>query len=167
MSCGSRRIASKFSSYGLPSYLYTYNHRLSATSSCSGVAHASELPMLFPSYLTYFLRNYTLTSTDQQLSTNMMLYWAHFIHNSNPNYNGSPAIWDVYRNSTDNDFVPDVNPQMRSNHYNPTCSRLGDRYAVTNNTFTSLANTYTNKYQYFLLLFSSACVYIRTNLNFS
>ncbi|CAF1328369.1 unnamed protein product, partial [Didymodactylos carnosus] len=127
MHCGSRRIASKFSDYGLPSYLYTYSHRLSAAPSCSGVAHAAELPMLFPSYLRYFLRNYTFTALDQQLSTNMMLYWAHFIHNSNPNYSGNPANWDAYRNSTDNDFVLSINPQMRNHYYNPTCSRFWDR----------------------------------------
>jgi carboxylesterase type B len=165
MHCGSRRIASAFSRYEIPSYLYTYNHLLSATPSCSGAAHAAEVPMLFPSFLPYFLRNYTFTALDQQLSTNMMLYWAHLIYNSNPNYSGNPANWDAYLPSSDNDFVLEINPQMRNHYYNPTCSRLWDRYAVTNSTFTSFANTYTNKYQYFLLLFSFVCVYIRTNLN--
>ncbi len=89
--CGSRRIVSKFSSYGLPSYFYTYNHLLPAASSCLGVTHAAELPMLFPSRLPYLYPNYNFTALEQQLSTNMMLYWANFIYTSNPNYTGNPA----------------------------------------------------------------------------
>ncbi|CAF0975270.1 unnamed protein product [Adineta steineri] len=147
MHCGSRRIASKFSSYGVPSYLYTYNHILSITPSCYGASHTFELYMFFPSMVTYLYPNYTLTPSEQQLSTNMMLYWAHFINNSNPTYNGNPVNWDAYRNSTDNDIVLDTNPQMRNHYYDPTCSQLWDRYAVTNGTFTSFANTYINKYQ--------------------
>jgi hypothetical protein len=66
----------------------------------------------------------------------MMLYWANFIHKSNPNYNKNPANWNVYRNSVDDDFVLDINPQMRNHYYNPTCSSFWDRYAVTNSAFT-------------------------------
>jgi len=60
--CGSRRIASKFSSYGVPSYFYTYNHLLPVASSCLGVIHAAELPMLFPSLLPYLYPNYNFTA---------------------------------------------------------------------------------------------------------
>ncbi len=136
MHCGSRRIASKFSRYGLPSYLYTYNHLIHGMPACLGVAHATELFMLFPSILHYVYPSYNFSASEQQLSTNMMLYWANFIHKSNPNYNRNPANWDVYRNSIDDDFVLDINSQMRNHYYNPTCSRFWDRYAVTNSTFT-------------------------------
>ena len=88
--CGARRIASEFSHYGLPTYLYTYNHLIPTATSCAGVGHGTELPMLFPSVLRYYFPNYNLSALDQQLSTNMILYWANFIHKSDPNYNGSP-----------------------------------------------------------------------------
>jgi carboxylesterase type B len=132
--CGSKRIASRFSSYGLPSYLYTYNHLIPAGSSCLGVAHATELPMLFPALLAYFYPGYHFTTLERQLSTNMMLYWANFIYTSNPSYTGNPAKWDAYLTASDDDFVLDINPQMRNHYYNSTCSCLWDLYAVTNST---------------------------------
>ena len=135
--CGSRRIASKFSSYGLPSYLYTYNHLLPAASSCLGVSHAAELPMFFPTLLSYLYPNYNFTVLEQQLSTNMILYWANFIYASNPNYRRNQKKWDAYFSASDADFVLDINPQMRSYYYNATCSRLWDLYAVTNSAFVS------------------------------
>jgi carboxylesterase type B len=150
--CGARRIAAKFSSYGLPTYLFTYNHLVSAAPSWAGVTHGVELPMLFPTILSYFYRNYTFTASDRQLSTNMMLYWAHFICNSNPNYNGNPANWDTYLGSTDSDLVLQINPQMRNHYYYPTCSRSWDRYAVLNGTAASSAVQYDCYCQYFLLL---------------
>jgi carboxylesterase type B len=135
--CGSRRIASKFSTYGVPSYLYTYNHLIPTAPSCFGVAHAAELPMFFPSLLPFLYPNYNFTALEQQLSTNMMLYWANFIHKSNPSYTGNPANWDAYLTSADNDFVLDINPRMRNYYYSPICSRLWDLYAVTNSTLTT------------------------------
>jgi carboxylesterase type B len=147
--CGSRRIAAKFSTYGVPSYLYTYNHLIPVAPSCFGVSHATELIMLFPSFLPDFYPNYNFTALEQQLSTNMMLYWANFIHTSNPNFEGSPANWDAYAITSDNDFVLDIYPRMRNYYYNASCSRLWDPYAVTNSTFTSFTTTYINKYQYF------------------
>jgi carboxylesterase type B len=132
--CGSKRIASRFSSYGLPSYLYTYNHLIPAGSSCLGVAHATELPMLFPALLAFFYPGYHLTASERQLSTNMMLYWANFIYKSNPSYTGNPTNWDAYLTASDDDFVLDINPQMRNHYYNSTCSGLWDLYAVTNST---------------------------------
>ncbi len=62
----------------------------------------------------------------------MMLYWANFIHKSDPNFSGKPAIWDFYLDSADDDFLIDINPHMRHNYYNATCSRFWDQYAVTN-----------------------------------
>lgn len=143
--CGSRRIASKFSSYGVPSYLFTYNHLIPVASSCLGVAHGVELIMLFPSFLPYFYPNYNLTALEQRLSTNMMLYWANFIRTSNPNYKESPVNWDVYLNTSDNDLVLDVHPQMRNYYYNATCSGLWDLYAVTNSSSTSSANRHASR----------------------
>ncbi|CAF1505786.1 unnamed protein product [Adineta steineri] len=67
--CGARRIATRFSNYGLPTYLYTYNHLVSAAPSWAGVTHGVELPMLFPTILSYYYRNYTFTTSDQQLSS--------------------------------------------------------------------------------------------------
>ena len=119
MHCGSRRIASRFSSYGLSSYLFTYSHLIPGGPSCFGVAHAAEIPMFFPSFLHYLYPNYNFTALELQFSTNMMLYWANFIHKSNPNYNGSPGNWDAYSTSTDDDFVLDINPQMRNYYYSP------------------------------------------------
>jgi carboxylesterase type B len=152
MHCGSRRIASKFSTYGLSSYLYTYDHAITLPSPCFGVIHNAELPMLFPS-LHLFNLNYSFTPLEQQLSTNMILYWANFIHTSNPNFPGSLANWDAYVNTSDNDFVLDILPHMRNYYYNTSCSDLWDSYAVANSTFTSVANTYTNTYQYFYCFF--------------
>jgi carboxylesterase type B len=150
--CGARRITSKFSSYGLPTYFYTYNHLLPAAPSCFGVAHAAELPMLFPSLLPFLYPNYNFSALEQQLSTNMILYWANFIHTSNPNYPGNPANWDAYLISSDDDFVLDINPRMRNYYYNATCSRLWDLYAVTNSTATSSAVRCASKH-YLLLIF--------------
>jgi carboxylesterase type B len=147
--CGSRRIASKFSSYGVPSYFYTYNHLIPVVPSCLGVAPAAELPMLFPGFLPYFYPNYNLTALEQQLSTNMMLYWANFIRTSNPNYQESQTNWDAYLTTSDNDFVLDIHLQMRNYYYNTTCSGLWDQYAVTNSTSTSFTDRYANKYHYF------------------
>jgi carboxylesterase type B len=144
--CGSRRIASKFSSYGLPSFFYTYNHRLPAASPCLGVTHTDELLMLFPSLLPYLYPNYTFTVPEQQLSVSMILYWANFIYTSNPNYNGNPAHWDAYFASSDGDFVLDINPRMRNYYYNTTCSGFWDRYAVTNSSSTSSAVRYIDKH---------------------
>jgi carboxylesterase type B len=143
--CGTRRIASKFSSYGSSAYFYTYNHLISVTLSCFGVAHGAEIPMLFPSILPFLYPNYTFTALEQQLSTNMILYWANFIHKSDPNYSGSPAIWEAYLASSDNNFVIDINPQMRYIYYSATCSRFWDQYAVTNHPSTSSAMRYNNK----------------------
>lgn len=72
--CGSRLIASKFASFGWATYLYTYNHVLSATPSCSGAAYAAELSMLCQYFLRYYLPNYTFTTDDEQFSTNIILY---------------------------------------------------------------------------------------------
>lgn len=132
--CGSRRIAYRFSSYGLPSYLYTYNHLIQAGSSCLGVAHALELLMIFPDLIPAFYPGYHFNALEEQLSKEMMLYWASFIRTSNPNYSGNPANWDAYTSTSDNDFVLDINPQMRERYYNFTCSDLWDLYAVTNST---------------------------------
>ena len=140
--CGSRRIASRFSSSGLPAYLYTYNHLLPVAPPCFGVAHAAELPMLFPNMLPHLYPNYNFTALEQQLSTNMMLYWANFISTSNPNYSGSPANWNAYLASSDADFVIDINSRMRNYYYNFTCSGFWDLYAVTNSTFTLPAVRY-------------------------
>jgi carboxylesterase type B len=138
--CGSRRIASKFFSHGLPSYLYTYNHLIPAASSCLGVAHAAELPMLFPTLLPFLFPLHKFTKLEQQLSTSMMLYWANFIRTSNPNYSGSTTEWDAYNISSDGDFVLDITSRMREHYYNFTCSRLWDQYAVTSKTRTPLAH---------------------------
>jgi len=137
--CGSRRIASKFFTYGVPSYLFTYHHLIPAAPTCFGVSHATELIMLFPSFLHDFYPNYNFTTSEQQLSTNMMLYWANFIRTSNPNFEGSPANWDPYTIASDNDFVLDIIPKMRNSYYNASCSYLWDSYAVTNNTMTHRA----------------------------
>jgi carboxylesterase type B len=151
--CGSRRIASRFSSHGVPTYFYTYNHLLPVSPYCFGVAHAAELPMLYPYLLPFLYPNYTFSPLEQQLSKNMMLYWANFIHTSNPNYVEHPANWDAYLISSDNDFVLDIIPQMRNYYYNATCSRLWDRYAVTTITSPSSGVRLAGKHSYFLLLF--------------
>jgi carboxylesterase type B len=152
--CGSRRIASRFASLGLPSYFYTYNHLLPVAPSCFGVAHAAELPMLFPLLLPFLYPNYTFTPSELQLSTNMILYWANFIHTSNPNHIGGPANWDAYAISSDNDFVLNINPRMRNYYYNATCSRFWDLYAVTKSPLlTSSTGRCVGKHHYFLLLF--------------
>ena len=147
--CGSRRMASKFSIYGPPSYLYTYNHIIPVAPPCWGVPHAAELPMIFPSFLSVFFPNYNFTALEQQLSRNMMLYWANFIRSGNPNYNGSPAKWDTYLTSSDDDFVLDINPRMRNDYYDPPCSRLWDLYAVTNSTFVPSATRSVGQLHYF------------------
>ena len=125
--CGSRREASVFSSHGLPTYLYTYNHALSIIPPCLGVAHAAELVMLFPSIVPGLYPGYNLSASEQQLSTNMMLSWASFIDTSDPNYNGKPATWAPFRSASDGDFLFDLNPSMRYLYYNATCSGLWDR----------------------------------------
>lgn len=127
--CGSRRIASIFSSHGLSTYLYTYNHMLRVPLPCYGITHAAELPMLFPFLLPILYPGYIFTPSEEQLSKHIMLYWANFIHKSNPNYAEDPANWDAYLASSDNDFVLDINPRMRNYYYNATCSYLWDRYA--------------------------------------
>ena len=139
--CGSRRTATTFSIYELPSYLYTFNHLIPVVFPCLGVAHAAELPMLFPLLLPILHPNYNFSASEQQLSTNMILHWAHFISAANPNYNGAPANWDPYRSSSDDDFVIDVKAYMRYRFYNATCSRFWDQYASENsaiNTTSSL-----------------------------
>ena len=133
--CGSRRIVSKFSNYGLSSYLYTYNHLIPATAPCFGVGHAFELPMIFPDLLPFLFPGYKLTESEKQLSTNMMRYWANFIHTSNPNKGSDLTTWDPYSSSLDNDFVLDITSQMRRAYYDHTCSHFWDRYAVTNSSF--------------------------------
>ena len=130
--CGSRRVAAKFSSSGLPSYLFTYNHLIPVAAACLGVAHAAELPMLFPGTLSNMFPNYNLTEQEQQLSKNMMLYWASFIRTSNPSYVGAPTRWDSYQIISDNDLVLNIQSNMRNYFYNSTCSGLWDFYAVTN-----------------------------------
>ncbi|UJR37369.1 hypothetical protein I4U23_030077 [Adineta vaga] len=130
--CGSRRIASIFSTHGLPSYLYTYNHLIPVAPSCFGVTHAAELPMLFPTVLQNLYPHYNFTILEQQLSKNIMIYWANFIRTSNPNYAKNLTTWDPYQTSTDNDFVLNIDSRMRNYYYNATCSGFWDLYAVTN-----------------------------------
>ena len=140
--CGSRRTASTFSSYGLPSYFYTFNHLIPVTPPCLGVTHAAELPMLFPSLLPILHPNYNFSAPEQQLSTNMILYWANFIRAANPNYNGAPASWEPYRSASDDDFLINLSAAMRYRYYEATCSRLWDQYASENsaiNTTSSFA----------------------------
>ncbi|CAF1529938.1 unnamed protein product [Adineta ricciae] len=130
--CGSRRIAARFSAHNTSSYLYTYSHFVPAIRPCIGVLHTAELAMIFLQYVSIFFPNYNLTAEEQQLSTNMMLYWTNFIRTSNPNFDGSPANWDAYSIDADNDFVFNIHSQMRLHYYNATCSGLWDQYAVTN-----------------------------------
>ena len=134
--CASRRIAARFSAYNVSSYLYTYSHFVPAIRPCIGVLHTAELAMIFPEYVSIFFPHYNLTAEEQQLSTNMMLYWTNFIRTSNPNFEGSLANWDAYIINADNDFVFDIHPQMRTHYYNTTCSGLWDQYAVTNSSLT-------------------------------
>ena len=134
--CGARRIASQFSRYGIPSYLYNYNYLIPITPPCLGVHHAAELVMFFPSLLPYFYPNYNLNALEQQFAANIRLYWASFIRTGNPNFVGNPGKWDAYLTSCDADFVLDLNLRMRNGYYQPTCSRLWDLYAVTNTTST-------------------------------
>ena len=148
--CGSRRTASTFSSYGLPSYFYTYNYLLPAASSCFGVAHAAELPMLFPSVLPGLYPNYNFSTSEQQISKNMILYWANFIRTANPNYNGALANWDPYRSSLDDDFVIDRIPYMRYHYYNATCSRFWDQYASDN---AAIHTTFSSIFALFVITF--------------
>jgi carboxylesterase type B len=147
--CGSRRITAKFSSYQVPSYLFSYNHLIPISPPCRGVAHAAELPMLFPTLLHAFFPNYNFTAEEQQLSTNMMLYWANFIRTSNPNFEGSLANWDAYSVIADNEFVLNIQPQMRNYYYNATCSHFWDLYAVTNSTSITSTVKYDNDYHSF------------------
>ncbi|CAF1428961.1 unnamed protein product [Adineta ricciae] len=151
--CGARRLAARFSEYVVPSYLYTYSYIVSAAPSCCGAVHTAELPMLFPSYLRYLYRNYTFTALDQQLSKNVALYWAHFIYNSDHNYDINPTNWSVCCSSTDNDLTIGTNPHMRSYYYNLTCSGLWDQYAVTNSTTAASTMKYDCTSQYYLSLF--------------
>lgn len=150
--CGARRFASRFSSYGLPSYLYTYNYMMPITPPCFGVTHAAELPMFFPS-VSFFYLIYNSSSLERQLSTNMMLYWANFIHKSNPNYVGSPANWEAYHISSDGDFVLDTTPQMRYYYKESTCSRFWNQYAIWNSTGTSSGIRNNGKSNLFTLFF--------------
>jgi carboxylesterase type B len=113
------------------------------------VLHTAELPMIFPCFLPVFFPNYNLTAEEQQLSINMMLYWANFIRTSNPNFEGSLANWDAYVINSDNDFVFDIHPQMRSHYYNITCSGFWDQYAVKNSSLPSSDTSFINKYQHF------------------
>lgn len=132
--CGARRIASQFSSYGITSYLYTYNYLIPVTPPCLGVHHAAELVMLFPSFIVYLYPNYNLTPLEQQFATHIRLYWISFIRTGNPNYAGTPTKWHSYLPSCDADFVLDINPRMRNRYYEPTCSRFWDPYAITRST---------------------------------
>lgn len=127
--CGSRRIASRFADNGLPAYLYTYDHLIPIAPPCLGVAHAAELPMLFPDLLPFVYPFYKFNALEEQLSIRMTLYWANFIHTSDPNFRGNPTHWDPYQNSSDGDLVLDISSQMRYHHYDFVCSRLWDRYA--------------------------------------
>lgn len=127
--CGARRLAAQFSNYGLPIYLYTYNHLVSVEPTCLGVAHATELPFLFPSLLPHVFPNYNFTESEKQLSTNMILYWSNFIRSSNPNYITSPAMWDIYQMSSDADFVIDIQPYMRNHYYFQKCTRFWDNFS--------------------------------------
>ena len=128
--CTARRVASQFASTEAPAYLYTYNYLIPATPPCVGVHHGAELVMFFPSVLPFFYPNYNLTSLEQQLSTNMSLYWASFIRTGNPNYAGSPAKWLPYRPSCDADFVLDINPRMRDRSHESICSTFWDPFAA-------------------------------------
>ena len=129
--CGSRRIATKLADYNVPAYLYTYNHIVPVAPTCRGAAHVVDLLMFFPTILPYVYPNYNFTAAEQQLSTNMMLYWINFIRTSNPNFEGSLAHWDAYTHAFDNDFAIDIHPQMRNSYYNSVCTNLWDLFAIS------------------------------------
>lgn len=153
--CRSRRVASKFSSSGLSSYLYTYNYLSNSSSSCLGVTHTAELPMLFPA-ISSTSTNSSLTAAEQQLSTSMILYWASFIEQSNPNFNGRPANWDAYLTSSDNELVFNTIIQMRNGYYYAVCSNLWDPSGSgvnTNNSFAEKINPKCYFHLLFLILF--------------
>ncbi|CAF2049130.1 unnamed protein product [Rotaria magnacalcarata] len=128
--CGSRRIVSYFTNYGVSSFWYTYNHILPVTPPCQGAFHVAELLMIFPFLVPYLYPHYSFSPLEEQLSTNMILYWTNFIRTSDPNNGSNLTSWDNYRASLDNDFVLDINLRMRTFYYNFTCSLLWDRYAV-------------------------------------
>lgn len=129
--CGSRRIVSHFTNYGVPSFWYTYNHVLPVTPPCQGAFHVAELLMIFPYLLPYLYPHYSFTPLEEQLSTDMILYWTNFIRTSNPNNGSNLTLWDNYHTSLDNDFVLDINLRMRTSYYNFSCSQLWDRYVGT------------------------------------
>ena len=128
--CGARRLAAKFSHYNLSTYFFTYNHPLRVLPPCYSAFHGGDVLMFFLSFLDGSGLNVNFTREEQQLSTNMMLYWANFIYSSNPNFQGSLTYWDAFSITADNDLVLDIEPYRRNHYYNRSCSNLWDLYRV-------------------------------------
>ncbi|CAF1480081.1 unnamed protein product [Adineta ricciae] len=130
--CGSRRMAARFSDYGLSSYFYTYNYILPVAPTCFGVSHTAELTMFFPSILSLLYPHYKLTTSEQELARDMILYWVNFIRSSNPNYRTSAINWNIYLTSSDNDLVLDMDSHMRNQYFSDVCINIWDRHAAMN-----------------------------------
>jgi carboxylesterase type B len=124
--CTARRTAESLTSSGQHVYLYTFNLPLPLMPACYGVSQGSELTMLFPTFNGTNGR-YNLMTSSEQLSENMVLYWANFITNGDPNFAGAPTVWKSYNITSDDDLVIDVAPFMRHSFYNATCSGLWDQ----------------------------------------
>lgn len=82
---------------GVPVFLYSFNHDPGFNRfqrECFRVAHAYELPFLFPAALLWMGAGYQFTVEENQLSMAMMQSWAQFAKTGDPS--NSRAQWVPY-----------------------------------------------------------------------
>lgn len=75
--CPARSIIDETSKH-VPSFLYNFEFFSGYSNACFGVAHAYELPYLFPNVLKSYFRNYQLKPNEIEFGKKMKKMWVEF-----------------------------------------------------------------------------------------
>lgn len=76
--CPARNIIDEISKY-VSSYLYNFEFFSGYSNSCFGVAHAYELPYIFPNVLKRYFGNYQLKPHEEEFGKKMLKMWVEFV----------------------------------------------------------------------------------------
>ncbi|KAH9490071.1 hypothetical protein Btru_035159 [Bulinus truncatus] len=94
--CPVNYLARSYARHDVPVYYYWFNHRWSANPwpSWMGVLHADEIWFLFGHPLNKTL---SFTKDEEQLSRDMMRYWANFAKTGDPNKPDTNMTWPQFK----------------------------------------------------------------------
>jgi para-nitrobenzyl esterase len=118
-----------------PIYSYVFSHSPPVQSPPSfGAFHTAEVPYVF-GVLSRDRRPYD--SSDLQLSELIQSYWLNFMKSGNPNSAALPK-WESVKNSPEDSFALDLNPQMQPFASSPERAAILRSYAEKGGTLIHL-----------------------------